>query len=148
MLDAQKERMECDRSSMERRLEIEIEKIELEKQKAAIKWKLEIEVKKERLQLARDAENAKVMLTDETFLDEHAKKWLAEKKKEIHDHRTLDAARAAVAAEQATRMHAEMAAEAEHDMQDEEDPWNRSTNDPTSNTCRSNIDFILTCLVP
>ncbi|KAE8775598.1 hypothetical protein D1007_51863 [Hordeum vulgare] len=38
MLDAQRERMEWDRTRAERRLEIEREKIELEKQEAAIKW--------------------------------------------------------------------------------------------------------------
>ena len=41
MLDAQKERMECDRKRAEKKLEIEREKIELEKQQAAIKWELE-----------------------------------------------------------------------------------------------------------
>ncbi|KAE8819070.1 hypothetical protein D1007_03053 [Hordeum vulgare] len=40
MLDAQRERMEWDRTRTERRLEIEGEKIELEKQEAVIKWEL------------------------------------------------------------------------------------------------------------
>ena len=59
-----------------------------------IKWEhekaktsVDIELEKERLQLARDAEDAKIMLMDETLLDEHAKKWLADKKKEINDRR-------------------------------------------------------------
>ncbi|KAE8775427.1 hypothetical protein D1007_52042 [Hordeum vulgare] len=82
--------MEWDRTRTEKRLKIERENIDLEKQEAATKWKLEkaktfreIEFEKERLQLAPDAKDAKIMLADETLLDEHAKKWLADKKKEI-----------------------------------------------------------------
>ncbi|KAE8775885.1 Homeobox protein HOX1A [Hordeum vulgare] len=48
----------------------------------------EIELEKERLQLTRDAEDVKIMLTDETFLDEQVKKWLAEKK-ETNNRRVL-----------------------------------------------------------
>ena len=55
--------------------------IELEKSEAAIKWEMEkaqtfgeIELENKRLQLARDAEDATIMLTDESTLDEHAKK--------------------------------------------------------------------------
>lgn len=126
MLDAQKERMEWDRIRAEKRLEIEREKIESEMQKAVIKWELEkamtfgeFELEKERLQLARDAEDAKIMLADETLLDEHAKKWLAHKKKEINDHREYEAARAAAAAaaDHAVRTQAEQAAR----MQAEQD---------------------------
>jgi hypothetical protein len=122
MLDAQKERMEWERKRAEKKLEIKREKIELEKQEAAIKWELEktktfadIELAKERLQFARDAEDARIMLTDETLLDEHAKKWLADKKKEINDRREYEAARAAAArmqAEEAARMQAK---QNEHD---------------------------------
>ena len=108
MLDAQKERMEWDRKRAEKKLEIEREKIELEKQQAAIKWELEkaktfgdIELEKERLQLARDAEDARIMLADETLLDEHAKKWLAEK--EFNEHKEYEAAR--VAAEKEFNEH-------------------------------------------
>jgi hypothetical protein len=125
MLDAQKERMEWDRKRAEKKLEIEREKIELEKQQAAIKWELEkaktfgdIELEKERLQLARDAEDARIMLADETLLDEHAKKWLADKK-EINDRSEYKAARAA--------------AEMEH----------RQASHPSC----SDIDFILSCPV-
>ena len=107
MLDAQEERMDWDRKRAEKKLEIEREKIELEKQQAAIKWELEkaktfgdIELEKERLQLARDAEDARIMLTDETLLDEYAKKWLADKK-EINNHRDYETARAAAARMQA-----------------------------------------------
>ena len=56
-------------------MEIEREKIELKKQQAAIKWELEkantfgdIEPEKERLQLSRDAEDARIMMADETPL--------------------------------------------------------------------------------
>ena len=63
----------------------------MEKQQAAIKWELEkakvfgdIELEKERLRFIRDAKDAKIMLTDETVLDEHAKKWLKDNKKEIN----------------------------------------------------------------
>jgi hypothetical protein len=63
----------------------------------------DIKLEKERLQLARDAEDAKIMLADETLLDENAKKWLADKKKEIH-------ARRAAAEEEAARMQAQEAA--------------------------------------
>jgi hypothetical protein len=117
--------MEWDRQRAEKKLEIEREKIELEKQEAAIKWKLEkaktfgeMELEKERLQLARDAEDAKIMFADETLLDEHAKKWLADKKKEINDRREYEAARAA--ADHAARMQAEEAArmQAEQYQQD------------------------------
>ena len=72
---------------MEKKLELEREKIELEKQEAMIKWKLEkaktfgdIELEKERLQLARGEEDARIILVDEPLLDEHAKKWLVDKK--------------------------------------------------------------------
>ena len=94
MLDAQKERMEWYRKRAEKKLKIEREKIELEKQQTAIKWELEkatsigdIELENERLQLARDAKDERIILADETLLDEHAKKWLADKKKEITDRR-------------------------------------------------------------
>ncbi|KAE8803602.1 hypothetical protein D1007_20553 [Hordeum vulgare] len=115
MLDVQRKRMEWDRTRAERRLEIDREKIELEKKDATIKWELEkaktfeeIELEKERLQLSCDAEDAKIMLADESTLDEHAKKWLVDKKKEINHCRALEAARAATAAtaEQVVRMHA------------------------------------------
>ncbi|KAE8818978.1 hypothetical protein D1007_03183 [Hordeum vulgare] len=83
MLDAQWERIEWDQTRAERRLEIEREKIELEKQDVAIKWELEkaktfgeIELEKERLQLSRDVKDAKIMLADESTLDEHAKNGL------------------------------------------------------------------------
>ena len=76
-----------------------------------IEWELEkakafeeIEVEKEKFQLARDTEDAKIMLADETFLDEHAKKWLAEKKKEINDRRE------GATSEQAARRQEEEAA--------------------------------------
>ena len=49
------------------------------------------------------------MLVDETLLDEHAKKWLVDKKMEINDRRKYEAARAAVArmqSEEAARMQA------------------------------------------
>ncbi|KAE8804491.1 hypothetical protein D1007_19529 [Hordeum vulgare] len=99
--------------------------IELENQEATIKWKLkkaktfeEIELEKERLQIPRDAEDVKIMLADESILDENAKKRLAEKKNEINNRRawkaTKDAAttdhEARMQAEQATRMQAEMVA--------------------------------------
>jgi hypothetical protein len=90
----------------------------LEKQQAAIKWEVEkaktfgdIELEKERLQLARDAEDARIMLADETLLDEHAKKWLADKKKEINDRRDYEAAAARMQAEEVARMQAEQAAQ-------------------------------------
>ena len=64
----------------------------MEKQQAAIKWELEkaktfgdIELEKERLQLSQDVVDAMIMLADETLLDEHVKKWLADKKKKIND---------------------------------------------------------------
>ncbi|KAE8795102.1 hypothetical protein D1007_30044 [Hordeum vulgare] len=98
-----------DRTRVERRLEIEREKTELEKQEAAIKWELqkvntfeEIELEKERLQLSRDVEDAKILLVDESTLDEYAKKWLAEKK-EINDRRALEAARAAMVRQRSRR---------------------------------------------
>ncbi|KAE8803373.1 hypothetical protein D1007_20722 [Hordeum vulgare] len=100
----------------QRRLEIKRENIDLEKQEVAIKWELEkanafgeIEFK-ERLQLARDAEGAKIMLAGETVLYEHAKKWLVEKNKEIKNRRTLEAVRAVVAAGQVARLQANRAA--------------------------------------
>ena len=65
---------------------------------------------KEMLQLAWDGEDARIMLADETLLDEHAKKWLADKKMEINDRRKCEAARAAVARmqlEEAAWMQAE-----------------------------------------
>ena len=46
---------------------------------------------------------ARIMLTDETLLDEHVKKLLANKKKEINEHREYEAARAA-AVEHVARM--------------------------------------------
>ena len=55
------------------------------------------------MQLARDADDAKIMLADETLLDEHVKKLLANKKKEINDHREYEAARAVAARMQAER---------------------------------------------
>ncbi|KAE8770887.1 hypothetical protein D1007_57262 [Hordeum vulgare] len=80
MLDAQRKRMEWDRTRAERQLEIEREKIDLEKQEVAIKWKLEkaktfgeIELEKERLQLSCNTEDAQIMLVDESTLDEHTK---------------------------------------------------------------------------
>ncbi|KAE8787486.1 hypothetical protein D1007_38543 [Hordeum vulgare] len=83
MLDAQKDRMEWDQTRADKRLEIKSEKIELEKQEAAIEWELEkaktfgeIKLEKERLQLARDMEDAKIMLADETLLEEHEKSGL------------------------------------------------------------------------
>jgi hypothetical protein len=78
-----------------------------------------MELQKERLQLARDAEDTKIMLVDETILDEHAKKWLADKKKEINDRREYEAAREAAAADHAARMQAEEAAR----MQAEQDAF-------------------------
>ena len=81
MLDVQKKRMKWDRKRAEKKLEIGRGKIELEKQQEVIKWELvkaktfgDIELEKERLQLARNAEDARIMLADETLLDEHAKK--------------------------------------------------------------------------
>ncbi|KAE8771126.1 glutathione s-transferase t3-like [Hordeum vulgare] len=66
MLDVRRKMMEWDRTRAKRRLGIEREKIELEKQEEAIKWELqkaqtfgEIELEKERLQLSRDANDAK-----------------------------------------------------------------------------------------
>ena len=47
---------------------------------------------------------------DETILDEHAKKWLADKKKEINDRREYEVARATAAADHAARMREEEAA--------------------------------------
>ncbi|KAE8796060.1 hypothetical protein D1007_29104 [Hordeum vulgare] len=68
------------------RLEIKREKIELEKHEMTMKWGLEeaktfgkIELEKERLQLARNAEDKNILLANEILLNEHAKKWLAEK---------------------------------------------------------------------
>ncbi|KAE8785382.1 putative oxidoreductase [Hordeum vulgare] len=123
MLDAQKERMDWDQMRGERRLEIEREKIELEKQEAAIKWELkkaktfeEIELEKERLQLARYTKDAKIMLADESVLDEHAKKCLAEKNKEINDRRAPEAAMAVAAADRAAGMQAEQAVRMQAEM--------------------------------
>ncbi|KAE8780565.1 hypothetical protein D1007_46256 [Hordeum vulgare] len=81
----------------DRRIEIERTKIGLEKQEAAIKKQLkkaktfgETELEMERSQLAWNAEDAKIMLANETVLDEHVTKWLTKKKKEINDRRKLD----------------------------------------------------------
>ena len=63
--------------------------------------------------------DAKIILADETVLDEHAKKWLAEKKKkmeEINDCRALEAAREAAAADQIARMQAEHATQMQVEM--------------------------------
>ena len=57
--------------------------------------------------LARDAEDARIMLADETLYDEHSKKWLVDKKMEINDHRKYEVARAAAArmqSEEASQM--------------------------------------------
>ena len=65
------------------------------------------------LQLARDAENARIMLTDETLYDKHSKKWLVDKKMEINNRRKYEAARAATAriqVEETAWMQAEQAA--------------------------------------
>ena len=53
------------------------------------------------------------MLGDESTLDEHAKKWLVDTKKEINDRRSLEVAKAATAAaaEQAAMMQAEEVAQ-------------------------------------
>ena len=113
MLDAQKEMMNWDRDRANKKLQIEMEKKE-----AVIKWEHEkaktfgeIELEKERLQIARDAKVAKIMLTDESLLDEHAKKWLVGMKKEINECREYEAVRAAMATvEQEARMQVEQAA--------------------------------------
>ncbi|KAE8779065.1 homeobox protein hox1a [Hordeum vulgare] len=78
---------------------------------------------KERLQLVRDVENAKIMLADETLLNEHAKKWFAEKKKEINDHMAQEVARATAAVDHVARMHAEHTArmQAEQNKMDEQE---------------------------
>ena len=85
------------------------------------------------MQLARDAGDAKIMLADESSLDEHAKKWLLEKKQQINNCRAMEAARAAsvaaaehaamMQAEHAARMQAELAAQAKQDKLDEQDAW-------------------------
>ena len=87
----------------------------MKKQQTAIKWKLEktktfgdVELEKERLQLARDTEDAKIMLADKTLLGGHTKKWPVDKKKEINDRREYDAARAP--ADHAARMQVVQAA--------------------------------------
>ncbi|KAE8814036.1 putative oxidoreductase [Hordeum vulgare] len=147
MLDAQKERMDWDQMRVGRRLEIEKEKIELEKQDATIKWELkkantfgEIELEKERLQLAWDTKDVKIMLADETHLNAQAKKWDAEKKKEINYRRVQEAAGAAAAehatkmkaehvarmhmkAEHIARMQVELATQSEQDKLDEKGEW-------------------------
>ena len=46
------------------------------------------------------------MLADDTLLDDHAKKWRADKK-EINDRREYEAARAATAADHVARMQTE-----------------------------------------
>lgn len=116
MLNAQKERMKWDRKRAEKKLEIEREKIEFEKQQAAIKWELEkaktsgdMELEKERLQLERDVEDARIMLADESLLNEHVKKWLVDKKMKINDCRKYEAARAAAARMQAEQDEQEQA---------------------------------------
>lgn len=87
ILNARKEMMDWDRKGMEKKLEIEREKIKLEKHEVAIKWELEktttfgkIELENKKLQIARNVD-AKITLADEIILNEHAKKWLVEKKK-------------------------------------------------------------------
>ena len=65
----------------------------------------------------------RIMSAEYTFYDEHAKKWLTDKKKEINDRRKYVAARTTAArmqAEQAGRMQAKEAArmQAEQDEQD------------------------------
>ncbi|KAE8785569.1 hypothetical protein D1007_40735 [Hordeum vulgare] len=90
---------------VERRLEIDREKIELGKQEAAIKWELE-----------------KVKTFGEIELEKESKR-LAEKKKEINNHRALQEARVAAEAdhaakmqlEHATRMQAKMASQVEQE---------------------------------
>ena len=65
------------------------------------------------MQLARGAEDARIMLADDTLYDEHVKKWLTDKKMEINDRKTYVAAKAAATqmqAEEAARMQAEQAA--------------------------------------
>ena len=87
----------------------------MEKKETFLKWELEkaktlgeIELEKERLQLARDVNDVKIMLADETLLDEHAKKWLVGIKKEINEGREHEAARVAMATEEGeARMQAE-----------------------------------------
>nr|XP_020180899.1 keratin, type I cytoskeletal 10-like [Aegilops tauschii subsp. strangulata] len=69
MLNARKEMMDWDRKRMEKKLEIEREKIKLEKHEVAIKWELEktktfaeIELENKKLQIARNVEDAKIIL--------------------------------------------------------------------------------------
>lgn len=79
------------------------------------------------------------MLTDESLLDEHAKKWLVGMKKEINERREYEAARAAMAAErmqaeEAAKMAAEQAAQMARRVL-------RLASDPS----RSDLNFILAC---
>ena len=68
----------------------------------------DIELEKKKLQLAPDADDARIMLADEDplgFL--YAKKWLADKMKEINDRRDYEAVRTIATqmqAEETTRM--------------------------------------------
>ena len=57
------------------------------------------------------AEDAKIMLADETLLNEDTKKWLVGMKKEINERREYEAARAVMEiVGQEARMHAEQEA--------------------------------------
>ena len=59
------------------------------------------------MQIARDAEDANIILMDESLLDKHAKKWLEKKKKKINECRDYETARATMTATgHATRMQA------------------------------------------
>ncbi|KAE8796715.1 hypothetical protein D1007_28365 [Hordeum vulgare] len=120
-------------------------KIELEKQETTIKWELEkaktfgeIELEKQRLQFAKDAEDAKIILADDTHLGVPAKKCLAEKKKEINYRRAQEAARAgsgsgargldtcgarSPCAEYEARMQAKLTTHLEQDKLEEEGAW-------------------------
>ena len=65
-------------------------------------------------------------MTDETLSDEHAKKWLVDKKMEINDRRKYEATRAAAArmqAEEAARMQAEEDEQDAFRLGSEQAPW-------------------------
>lgn len=81
VLDVQKERTNWDRERVINKMQIKKEKINLERRETSIKWELEkaqtfgeIEIVNKWLQLSQYAEDVKIMLTDESTLDEHAKK--------------------------------------------------------------------------
>ena len=63
-----------------------------------------MDLEKERLQLARDTEDSRIMLTESNLFDPEGNKWLVARKKEINMSREYEGVRVAIVAADAARM--------------------------------------------